>query len=186
MNKKEILIVSVPYFRESDETVNEVGIDFLFGDEENTIVSINNEEEYNDFIENMDDIKLNKKDNKMYYHSHAMENYLKKHFSNSYKGINPLYFEPNNFDKLDSMLARNDNIIILLSEYVSIIYLPAKVKPKHIRSMDLLKSFFGKNDKMIVQRIISSKERESVEGISFEDLMNTYFQSEMEKRGNRI
>ena len=168
--KEDVLAIIVPDSRETDTDTKDISLDFLFNGQDLNVDLINTEEELNNFIENMESINLIGSD-KIFYHIDKIKEYLKIYKKKGISTINIDKFGPADTYVFYSLLALNGQISIINSSYANLIFIPKYMNQKQKKSMKLLQNYFDESDVFFMSKIESKTEAQTIEGISFNEVL---------------
>ena len=134
----EILAVCIPSKKDKSDS-SEICIDFLFQSEDYKTIEINSILQFECFLDDIDDISCNKKQGKIYYHSDHIKDYLKNNHKSLAQKLKLERFNSNNEFILFKLLAKNGIITLINSEYMSMLFIPEKLKESQKKSLNMLK-----------------------------------------------
>ena len=160
---ENILAVCIP------NNENELSLDFLFQSDDYKTISVTNEFQFECFLDDIDDISLLKQKNKIYYHIDLVKNYLKKNNERLSKKVRIDRFNPDNELVLFKLLANNGIIILVNSEYMSLLFVPEKLKKSQKNSLLKLKSMINPEQNFVC---IVSGDEYNLENVKYNEILN--------------
>lgn len=153
---------------------NELSLDFLFQSDDYKTISVKNVFQFECFLDDIDDISLLKQKNKIYYHIDLVKNYLKKNNERLSKKVRIDRFNPDNelvlFKLvLFKLLANNGIIILVNSEYMSLLFVPEKLKKSQKNSLMVLKDIIDPDQNF---SCIVSGDEYNLENVKYNEILN--------------
>ena len=148
---------------------NELSLDFLFQSDDYKTISVKNEFQFECFLDDIDDISILKQKNKIYYHIDLVKEYLKKNNEKLSKKLKIEKFNPNNEFVLFKLLADNGMVVLANSEYMSLLFVPEKLKKSQKNSLMMLKSMI--NPEQNFSCIVSGDEY-NLENVKYNEILN--------------
>lgn len=132
---ENVLAVLIPSEYEDESFNSEIAVDFLFESEDYKTISIDSISELEIFKGDIDDINCHKLDGKIYYHINHIKQYLNKNFKKLSEKLQLERFDPDSHYALYRLLAKNGIITYINSSYLSLLFLPEKLKESQKKSL---------------------------------------------------
>lgn len=148
---------------------SELSLDFLFQSDDYKTISVKNEFQFECFLDDINDISILKQKNKIYYHIDLVKEYLKKNNEKLSKKLKIEKFNPNNEFVLFKLLADNGMVVLANSEYMSLLFVPEKLKKSQKNSLMMLKSMI--NPEQNFSCIVSGDEY-NLENVKYNEILN--------------
>lgn len=182
-SRKDLLVVALPDYREDNGSYSdECNVDFLFGDDDNTEVLCNTNDDIKNFFSTYRSLNLNK--SKTYYHIERIHEYLKIHRKGISRTINERYFDASNvsFTMYKILSSMNLGFILMVNEERYFVSMPKKLNEKQKRGFLYLEKYFKDYtfDLLMTKDI---KNEEMFESLSYDELLNTLNVEKTKNRG---
>ena len=167
--KEDILVIALPRYKDQDKK-GDIQLDFMFEGDDFKITNVNSKEELKEFYDNIENVKLTKT-KKMYYHLHAIKEYIENEMKGLYRTMDQRLFDPDkvSFLTYEMLTTIGMGLLLRLDEsYVAV--MPSKLSPKQKKSLIELKEYI--NDSKFYLHIVENlKTKYDFENINYDELL---------------
>ena len=169
--KEDILVIALPVYTDNNKVNGDILLDFMFENDEYMLSTVNSKEELKDFYNNLSKIKL-KKSKKMYYHLHAIKDYVENEMKGLYKTMDQRLFDPNQISFLTYEILCTMGVgFFFRIDGAFIAVMPSKLSPKQKRSITELKKYMDDN-KFYLHLVENLKTKYDFDNLSYDELLD--------------